>query len=249
MLNKVKIVILAAGQGTRMKSELPKVLAPLLGKPMVKHLLESVEKSGIDPKPIVVVGYQKEVVKDVLGNKYEYITQEEQLGTGHAIMATEKELRNNADHIMVFYGDHPFLKPETIKNLLNKHLASEAILTMGIVKVPDFDDWRHFFYTDSRIIRNKNGEIVKDVQFRDTNEEERKVKETNPCYYCFKTDWLWKELKSLNTENAEKQYYLPDLIKKAIDQGVKIELVNIDIREALGADSKEELAILERLVK
>src|SRR4051812_43804519 len=117
MKNEVRIVILAAGKGTRMKSELPKALAPLRGKHMIKHLLLSIEESGIDERPIIVVGYEKELIMKELGEKYEYVIQEEQLGTGHAILATQTLLQGKYENIMVFPSDHPFITPQTIKNL------------------------------------------------------------------------------------------------------------------------------------
>src|SRR3989344_1336329 len=246
MENRTRVVILAAGKGTRMKSDLPKVLALLNGKPMISYLLEAVRKSGVDPRPVIVVEYEKEKVMNTLGTGYDYAIQAEQLGTGHAVMSTEGMLKNNTDQVVVFYGDHPFIKPETIKNLVNTHLQSGRKINMGVVKVADFEDWRAFFYTDSRLIRNENGNIVKDVQFRDASDEEKKTKEVNPCYFCFSADWLWQKLKILNTNNDQKQYYLTDLVKIAIEEKTEIGSVEIDPYEALGADSKEELEMLEK---
>lgn len=248
--DKVKIVILAAGKGTRMKSELPKVLVKFNGKPMIRHLLDSVHKANIDDKPVIVVGYKKEEVMKELGDKHQYAIQEEQLGTGHAVMSTEKLLKNKSDHVMVLYGDSPFVSSETIKKLIDKHILSNGTITMATIKLEDFQDWRKCFYTSfSRIIRNKNGEIVKDVQFRDTNDEEKKITEVNPCYFIFNAEWLWKKLRELKTDNDQKQYLLPDLIKIAMQEREKIESIVIDPHEGLAVNSKEELEILEKLVK
>lgn len=247
--NKIRIVILAAGKGTRMKSELPKVLVKLNGKPMIRHLLDSIHKSNIDEKPIIVVGYKKEGVIKELGDKYQYVFQEEQLGTGHAVMSTENILLNKTDNIMVLPSDHPFISPETIKKLSKKHLESGAKITMATTKLPDFKGWRSAFYTSfSRIVRDKNSKIIKDVQFRDTNEEEKKITEVNPIYFCFEAEWLWKKLKTLKTDNDQKQYYLTDVIKMAMEENQKIESIHIDAREALAANSQEELEILEKLI-
>ncbi len=247
--NQIKIIILAAGKGTRMKSDLPKVLETAKGKSIIKYLLESIEKSGISNKPIIVVGYGKEKVMEALGKNYDYVVQEEQLGTGHAVIITQKILENNADHIMVLYGDHPLISPETIKKLKDVHLASSKKITMATFIVPDFNDWRVIFYKNfSRIIRDLNGNIVKDVQFKDTNDEEKKGKELNPCYFCFEAKWLWENLKKLNTDNAQKEYYLTDLVKTAMKEKNQIQSINIDPREALGVNSKEELEIVEKLI-
>ncbi|MFH1201138.1 MAG: NTP transferase domain-containing protein [bacterium] len=248
MDSKIKIIILAAGKGTRMKSELPKVLMELNGKPMIKYVLDAVAKSGIDEHPVIVVGYKKDEVMEELGNTYTYAIQDEQLGTGHAIMSTEVLLKDNTENVMVLPSDHPFISTETIKKIAEKHLGSTAKITMATVKLADFEDWRSVFYNSfSRIIRKKNGEIVKDVQFRDANEEERKITEVNPIFFCFEAKWLWENLKNLKTDNDQKQYYQTDLIKMAMQQGEKIESVEIDSREALAANSKEELEILEKL--
>lgn len=250
MNNKLKIIILAAGKGTRMKSELPKVLETVKGKSLIKYLLESIEKSGIDSKPIIVIGYEKEKVIEALDKNYDYVIQEEQKGTGHAVIKTQKILENNADHIMVLFGDHPLVRPETIKKLKDTHLASDKKITMATFTVADFDDWRAMFYKNfSRIIRDQNGNIIKDVQFKDANDEEKKVKELNPCYFCFEAKWLWENLKMLNTDNAQKEYYLTDLVKIAMKEKNQIQSININPNEALGVNSKEELEILEKLVK
>jgi bifunctional UDP-N-acetylglucosamine pyrophosphorylase/glucosamine-1-phosphate N-acetyltransferase len=249
--SKIKIVILAAGKGTRMKSELPKVLTDLRGKPMIKHLLESVSKSGVDENPVIVVGHKKELVIEKLNKdnrKYIYAVQEEQLGTGHAVMSAEEVLKDIADYIIVLPSDHPFLSAETIKKLAEKHLESQPKITMVLAQLPDFKGWRSAFYTSfSRIVRDTNGKIIKDVQFRDASDEEKKITEVNPMHFCFDAGWLWQKLKTLKTDNDQKQYLLTDLIKIAMQEGEKIEYVYINPREALAANSKEELEILEKL--
>src|SRR3989338_2200504 len=246
MNKRIQIIILAAGHGKRMGSEIPKVLIPFHGKPLMAHVLDAVKKSGFCDKPVIIVGQQRELIVKTLGDDYEYVIQEEQLGTGHAVMTAQKILENNADHIMVLYGDHPLISPETIKNLINKHLDSNGKITMATVSLPDFEDWRNVFYTNfSRIIRDKNGNIVKDIQFKDANEEEKKILEVNPCYFCFEAKWLWSKLKTLENTNTQKEYYLTDLVKIAMQEKIKIESISIASEEALGANSKEELEILE----
>src|SRR3989344_2848141 len=247
MDNKVKIIILAAGKGKRMQGDLPKVLAEVQGKPMIKHLLESVQKSGIDDKPVIIVGYKKEMVIRELGDKYHYISQEMQLGTGHAVSLAKDYLKNNTEHVMVLYGDHPFISAQTIKKINEKHLESGKKITMATVKLPNFRDWRINFVNFSRIIRDKNGKIIRDIQFKDASDEEIKVTEVNPCYFSFQADWLWKNLESLKNNNAQKEYYLTDLIKIATAEGIEIESIEIEPYEALGANTKAELDILERL--
>ncbi len=148
---------------------------------------------------------------------------------------------------MVLFGDNPFLSPETINKITRKHIASGAKITMATVELLDFEEWRAFFYTNfSRIVRDKDRNIIKSVEFRDANQDEKIIREVNPCYFCFEAKWLWENLKKLKNENAQKEYYLPDLIKIAIEEGVKIESIKIDPVEALAANSREELEILEK---
>jgi len=243
---KTKIIILAAGKGTRMGGNLPKVLAPVRGKSMLKYVLESVEESGIDEKPIIVVGYKKELIIKEFGNKYQYINQEHQLGTGHAVGLVKNYLKGKAENIIVLYGDHPFISAETIKKINEKHIGSGKKITMATVKLKDFKDWRISFVNFSRIIRNENGKIIKDIQFKDASDEEIKVTEVNPCYFCFDAPWLWSKLEILKNDNAQKEYYLTDLIKIATTNDIETESIDIEPYEALGANTMAELGILER---
>src|SRR3989344_7432842 len=246
MKGKIKIVILAAGKGVRMGGDLPKVLAQVKGKSMIKHLLESVEKSGIDEAPVIIIGYKKDTVIEELGDGYHYITQEPQLGTGHAVNLAKDYLKDKAENIMVLYGDHPVISAETIKKIKGKHLESGKRITMATVKLPDFRDWRINFVNFSRIIRDVNGRIIKDIQFKDASDEEIKITEVNPCYFCFNAIWLWSNLEMLRDNNVQKEYYLTDLIKIATDNGIETESIEIEAREALGANTKAELGVLER---
>jgi bifunctional UDP-N-acetylglucosamine pyrophosphorylase/glucosamine-1-phosphate N-acetyltransferase len=244
---KTRVIILAAGKGTRMKSELPKALALLQGKPLLLHLLESVDRAAIDERPVVVVGYGRDLVKKELGDKYQFVVQEEQMGTGHAVLAA-KGACGDAQNIIVLYVDHPLVTSTTIKKLAETHMRTGSKITMVTATLPDFSDWRAFLYSNfSRVVRDENGKIIKDVQFRDATEKEKELTEINPCYFCFDARWLWEKLKKLKTDNDQKQYYLTDLIKMAIDENSKIETINIDPREALGANSREELEILEKV--
>jgi|SRR3989338_1462961 len=245
-MEKVRIVILAAGKGVRMKSELPKALAPLGGKPMIKHLLESVDETGVDKKPIIVVGYEKELVIKELGDKYEYVVQAEQLGTGHAVMVARDACRD-AKNIVVISGDQPFIKSNTIKKLLDKHLNSGANLTISTTLLPDFEDWREAFVTYGRIIR-KDGKII-DREIKDCSEEELKIKEVNVSCFAFRADWLWNNINKLDrNKNAQKEYQLTDLWQIASENNEKIVDMQIDAKETLGVNSKEELEILEKLI-
>lgn len=250
MNQKTKIIILAAGKGSRMQSDLPKALHPVGGKPMIMHLLESVAKSGIDSEPVIVVGYKKELVEETLGkDKYHYVDQIEPFGTGHAVGMTREYLEDKADHVVVLYGDHPFVSSETIKKLAQKNLHSNAKITMAAVKLPDFRDWRINFVQFSRILRDEKGKIVGDVQWKDATDAQVKILEVNPCFFCFEAKWLWQNLEQLKNKNAQGEYYLTDLIKIAVQEGEEIESIDIAPHEALGANTQRELQILETLVQ
>ncbi len=244
MKNKTRVLILAAGKGTRMQSPLPKALAVLNGKHMIKHLLESVNQAEIDEKPIVVVGFEKELVMKELGDKYEYVVQEEQLGTGHAVFCAEKA-SGDAENIVVISGDQPFIKAESIKNLLAKHLASGATITITTTEIEDFKDWRAVFTKFGRVIR-KDGKVI-DREYKDASEEEKEIKELNASCYVFNAKWLWENSKKVDrNQNSQKEYYLTDLWQIASLDGSKIETQKIEPMEALSANSKEELEILEK---
>ena len=272
--NKIQIVILAAGQGKRMGNpDLPKVLVPLKGKPLIKYLLEAVEKSKVCDKPVIVVGKMAEKVKKELGSNYIYVEQAEQLGTGDAVMtahaakgyftfisnpeklgtghdvkATESTLRDSAKDIMVLYGDHPLVSAELVQNFAQTHLDSNSVLTMATVRPPDFEGWRSEFKSFGRILRDEAGKIIGMVEKKDANEQQLKIMELWPGYMCFKADWLWENLEKLGTNNAQGEYYLTDLVKIAVDQGHSIASLETTDKEGLGVNTPEQLKTIETLL-
>jgi len=241
-----KIIILAAGKGKRMKADLPKVLVPLKGRPMIEHLAVSIRKSGVDEKPVIIVSPDnKELISDVLENySFEYVTQTEQLGTGHAVSCAKNIINPEINRIIVINGDHPFVSPETIVKLSQ---VNDNIITMLTTEVDNFDDWQKSFFQWGRIIR-KNGEISEIKEFKDADEDIKKIKEVNPAIYAFNSVWLWKNIAKINNQNAQAEYYLTDLIKLAFLDGEKIGTIKISPREAMGINSKEELETAEKLM-
>lgn len=243
---KIAVVILAAGHGKRMQSEIPKSLTPLHGKPLILHLLERVEASGVGGRPIIVVGQKREQVMEALGDKYTYAVQEEQLGTGHAVMSAKEEI-GDADHILVLYADMPYISTETIKNLVEKHIEENATLTMATITVPDFNEWRAGFFDFSRVIRNESGKIIRTVERKDQSEEEQKILEVNPAYMIFDARWMWENMQNISNENSQKEYYLTDLIRIACDEGERIASISIEPKEALGVNTKEQLELIHSI--
>jgi len=245
-----RIIILAAGKGTRMNSELPKVLVPLKNRPMIKYLMDSVVASGVDLSPIVVVSPDNQ---DIISNELseynvEYAIQEKQLGTGHAVAAAlpvlEKDDRK-ITNIVVLFGDQPFLKAESIKKFAQlKHDALTVVSTF----LGDFDGWHQNFYHLGRIIRGASGQVERIQEFKDANEEEKLVTEINTASMCFNKDWLVKNINSLNNDNNQHEYYLTSLVNIAFEEGLEVNAVSIDPHEAIGINSLNELQIAESLI-
>lgn len=241
-----QIIILAAGHGKRMQSELPKALTPLLGKPFIKYVLEATQSSGVCNDPIIVIGQKGDQVKSTLGEVYKYAIQEEQLGTGHAVMIAE-DLAKGKDTILVLYADHPLVSSNTIKNLVDTHQKENATLTMATATVKDFLDWREAFTSFGRFVRDNDGKITKIVEAKDASEEEKNIKEVNPAYMCFDALWMWEHLHLLKNENAQGEYYLTDLVGMAFDENKRIASISIDPKEALGVNTKEQLELIKNL--
>jgi len=243
-----QIVILAAGKGTRMGSELPKVLVPLNNRPMVSFLMDSVFKSEVDPRPIVIVSpSNKEIISQSL-SKYnvQYVVQDEQLGTGHAVSCARSVIRPETKKIIVLYGDHPFLTAESIKRFFS--LEPSAVTIMP-TKVPDFLGWYHNFYGWGRIVRNNLGEVEAIVELKDASESVKNITELNPGFMCFNKEWLFRNIDKLKDDNKAHEFYLTDMIGLAFSEGHKIGTVSIEPKEAMGINSPEELFIAENLEK
>lgn len=247
-MSKFAVVILAAGKGKRMGADLPKVLHLFQGRPFIAHLVGAVKRSGICERPTVVVCDEHDLVQKALGDSCDYVIQEEQLGTAHAVQCTEEFLSGRAENILVLYGDHPLLKAETLRALRGLHeKENHHSLSLMTTVLPDFDGWRAAFQGFGRIVRGQDGEIIKIVEFKDASEEEKKILEVNPMYCCFKADWLWENLSKIDNNNAQGEYYLTDLVKKAVDQGEKIAILQIANVECLGINRPEELEMVQKM--
>ena len=245
-----KIVILAAGKGKRMgPSDRPKVLHTILGKPMLAYVLDAVVESGVDARPVIIVGHMAEHVRSVCGDSCDYAEQTELRGTGDAVMRARPLLERVAENVMVLVGDQPFVTSDTIRRVADDHMASGATMTLGTVTVKDYEDWRAPFADFGRIVRGADGQVERIVEVKDATEGQLALKEINPSYYCFKAAWLWKALESLTADNAAGEYYLTDLLGKAIASGEKVRTVAIPAEEALGVNTLEQLAIAEALMK
>lgn len=246
----MRVIILAAGKGTRMKSETAKVLTPLLGRPMIAYVLDAVIDAQIDTKPIVVVGHQAEAVKAALTDyDVEFVFQAEQKGTGHAVAMCAPHLDQN-ESVLVLCGDHPLVHASTIGDLADRHDMSGAVLSLITFITPDFDVYGGAFQSFGRVIRGANGSITAIREYKDANEHERSIREINPAFYAFSGPWLWQHIKELNQKNAQSEYYLTDLVATAIRDGHKVEtILGQDLRECIGVNTPEQLALVEGLLQ
>jgi bifunctional UDP-N-acetylglucosamine pyrophosphorylase/glucosamine-1-phosphate N-acetyltransferase len=228
-----------------MKSDLPKVLHKVKGVPIILRLLKSV--APICNLPSIIVGYKSEEVKIATQNKYNYILQKEQLGTGHAIMTARDALKDwDIETLLVLPGDHPLVSTATIQNLLDNHLKSDAAVSLGTVKIDENDPRLTIFNNFGRIIRDKHGRVERIVEFKDATNEERLVREFNLSYYCFDAKWLWKNIDKLKSNNAANEYYLTDMVYMAKEQNRHVDSYVIsEISECLGINNPEQLKIVE----
>lgn len=236
---KIGAVILAAGKGKRMQSELPKVMHLLKDRPLISYVVEVVKALKI--RPVVIVPDDNTMVREYFGRKVGYAVQTERLGTGHAVSMSKKNLFGKVQHIIVLYGDMPFITTASLNNLIEEHLSKKNKLTLMTVKVPDFREWRGQFYDFGRIIRDLNNNIIKIVEKKDASPKELNIKELNTAFFMFEANWLWKNLAEIKNNNAAGEYYLTDLVKIAFTNGENISSVVIDPKEAIGINTKEHL--------
>ncbi len=245
---RTKIVILAAGRGSRMGADVPKPLVPIAGKPMVVHLLENVKGSGLDARPVLVVAPDtKALFEDAVEMDVDYAIQDKQLGTGHAA-ASARDFVQDADTVLVLYGDHPFISAEVMQTIAKRHTENGATITMLTCTVPDFTGDYAAVASWSRIVRGANGYVVKDVQSKDATPEELEIKEVNPCIFMFDRKWMYERLPMLQNSNAQGEYYLTDLLQMAVQEGLKISTAPADVFEVIGVNTKEELERAEKLI-
>ncbi len=235
-------VVLAAGKGTRMKSALPKVLHRVGGKSMLQHVLDASAAAGSE-RSVVIVGFGGETVKMAIGAQAEFVEQKEQLGTGHAVMQAGPLLKNETGTVMVLCGDTPLLTGELLKRLYDEHKAIGAKATVLTAVMPDASGY-------GRIIRTASGTVAKIVEHKDASPEELKVNEVNSGIYCFEAQALFTALAKVSCDNAQGEYYLPDVLEILREAGEKIWAVAADdYEQTLGINSRVQLAGAEKILR
>jgi len=236
-MKNLAAVVLAAGKGTRMKSARPKVLHEIAGKPMLFYPVNLLKNSGAG-KIVLVVGFGSESVVEAFNDSgLSFVTQEEQLGTGHAVMCALKELHGFTGDVLVLSGDVPLIKEETVKSLLELHRKG-ARTALSIVTTIEENPKGY-----GRIVRDAEGEITRIVEEKDCSPLQRKIKEVNAGIYLFSSAFLNANIKKLGKENAQGEYYLPDLVHMAVEQGLKVGSISIpDPAEVMGVNNRVELA-------
>lgn len=243
---EVTAVILAAGMGTRMKSDLIKVLHPIGGKPMLGHVISNVRAAGVE-RLVAVVGHQAESVQAAFGDSLEYALQTEQLGTGHALLQTEHLLAGAQGDLLLLYGDNPFVGPEILTGLLEAHRQGGAAATVLTAEVADPTGL-------GRIIRNHQGDLARIVEQKDASESERQIREINTGIYCFKLQvgkfGLFELLHRLEPNNAQKEYYLTDIVGILNDLGERVAICRWNEEESfLAPNNRRQFAEAEALLR
>jgi bifunctional UDP-N-acetylglucosamine pyrophosphorylase/glucosamine-1-phosphate N-acetyltransferase len=239
---KVTAVLLAAGQGTRMKTEFPKVLHPLCGKPMVWYVLEAL-KSATTEKPVVIVGHGADAVQKYLGEAADCVLQEPQLGTGHATMHAESLLKGKTDMVIVTYADMPLLRGETFQRLVETQRLNPGPMSLLTVIA---DDPRGF----GRIVRNPNGTVDAIVEEYVATPEQQQIKELNVGAYCFRADWLWDALHRIQKNPKKGEYYLTDIVEIAVKDNLPVQaVVHDDFIETIGINTRIHLSEAEAAMR
>jgi bifunctional UDP-N-acetylglucosamine pyrophosphorylase/glucosamine-1-phosphate N-acetyltransferase len=235
----LSIVILAAGQGTRMKSQLPKVLHPLAGRPMVKYVLDVATQ--LEPTSLaLVVGYGAQQLRQALGDRILYVEQLEQLGTGHAVLQARELLAGRAKTVLVLYGDTPFITRQTLEAMLAHHTENKAAITLLTFRPDDPTGY-------ARILRDETGRVVGIVEHKEATPEQREITEVNSGILCFRDAWLWPHLEGLQPKHGE--YYLTDLVELAVAEEEPVAAKVADATEAMGLDDRVKLARAEALMR
>lgn len=237
----VKAVILAAGQGTRMKSKTPKVLHKVMDKAMVQYSINAARQAGAEDI-CIIVGHGADEVKQEIGGGVTFVEQKEQLGTGHAVRCA-KDFIGQEGQTLILCGDTPLIKGETLKSMIARHIEQNNAVTMLSTILEDPTGY-------GRIIRDENGEFVKNVEHKDATEEERAFKEVNSGMYLFDSKALYESLDRLKNDNVQGEYYLPDTLSIIRSEGGRVDaVIAVDETEIMGVNSRAQLSEATKIMQ
>lgn len=241
-MSKIHAVVLAAGQGTRMKSKLYKVLHPVCGKPMVQHVVDTLAEMRVEDV-VVVVGHGADAVRATLSDRVTYALQQEQLGTAHAVSQAVPFLEDKHGTTFILYGDVPLLSSETLTSLLEYHLQQQAAATVLTATLADPTGY-------GRIIRDDAGDVLRIVEHKDATQEERAIREINTGIYCFDNQKLLTALAQVKNDNAQGEYYVTDCVGILREAGEKVAaFVAVDPDETMGVNDRAQLSEAEAYMR
>jgi len=239
-MQELGVVVLAAGQGTRMKSNLPKVLHPLGGRPLFLHVLRTAQR--LNPNPVaIVIGHGAEAVRSAYArNDVVWILQEQQRGTGHAVLCAKEAFKEFKGEVIILSGDVPFIREQTLLMLVAHHRSRSAALTLLTAFLDEPKGY-------GRILRDDHGNVTGIVEEKDATLGERGIREVNAGVYVVSAPFVFAALSEIKNHNQQGEYYLPDIVAIGLAQRADIETVRVDdVREMLGINTREELAFMEK---
>ena len=242
-MQDVAAIILAAGKGTRMKSNRAKVLHDIAGVPMIRYVVETALTVVDDV--VVVIGHEAEAVQKALSPypRLRFAVQEDQLGTGHAAVCAIPEISSGTQDVVVLCGDTPLMRPTTVRGLIDQHRARESDLTLIATTFTE-----PFGY--GRIISDAHGNAIRIIEESDASESEKRIRTVNTGTYCINIAFLKKALAGLKNDNAQGEFYLTDVVERAYQDGKPAVLLEInDTIQVIGVNTREELAKAERFVQ
>ena len=239
-MDKNTVVILAAGKGTRMKSELPKVLNKVNGKSLISTILEESKDLG---DQLVVVGFAKGEVLKEIPLEVKTVEQAEQLGTGDALKCALTKINTDIiDSIILLPGDAPFIKKDFLHNFLNEHNENKTKVSIATIKVPNFEGDCKKFYDFGRVLRDENYFVKEIVELKDATEAQKKCTELNTSFYVFDAKWLSDTISKIENQNASHEYYLTDIVAIARNDNLQVHACILpDYRYGLGVNTNDQL--------